>query len=124
MRNGEIDTCVYVKTCEMPNVHLTRRGTIRILENVKKEMPNLKLKNDLNTRAIESHPEERQTRPSFSHVVRSTRSTAKVPARNNSPDGHILEVKTIVGGMLGTEKRASTVGSRITCNPNVEQKGI
>ena len=39
-------------------------------------------------------------------------------------DGHIQEVKTIVGGMLGTEKGASTVGSRITCSPNVEQKGI
>ena len=71
LRNGEIDTSVYVTTGETPNVHLTRRGTIRILENLKKEMPNLKLNNDLNTRAmIESHSEERQTRPSFSQVVR------------------------------------------------------
>ena len=88
LRNGEIDTSVYVTTGETPNVHLTRRGTIRILENLKKEMLNLKLNNDLNTRAMkESHPEERQTRPSFSQVVRygSTRSTAKAPAKNNSP---------------------------------------
>ena len=40
-RSGEVDCQSYVMTGKTPAVHITRKATIRMLENIKKSVPNL-----------------------------------------------------------------------------------
>ena len=42
-RTGEIDQGSYVMTGTTPAVHLTRKGTVRLLENLKKSIPEIEL---------------------------------------------------------------------------------
>ena len=47
LQNGEVDTSCFVLTGDMPNIHLNRRGTTRLLENLQKNVPQLKLSDQL-----------------------------------------------------------------------------
>ena len=40
-KSGEVDCQSYVMTGKTPAVHITRKATIRMLENIKKSVPNL-----------------------------------------------------------------------------------
>ena len=40
-RNGDVDVDSYVMHGEMPALHLNRKGTIKLLENIKKSIPDL-----------------------------------------------------------------------------------
>jgi hypothetical protein len=42
-RTGEIDKSSFVMTGATPAVHLTRKGTVRFLENLQKSIPEMKL---------------------------------------------------------------------------------
>ena len=46
-RSGEVDTGSYIMTGETPAVHLTRKATVRMLENIQKAVPELKLSDRL-----------------------------------------------------------------------------
>ena len=43
LRTGDIDASVYITTGATPNIHLNRKGTIRMLENIRNHIPELKL---------------------------------------------------------------------------------
>ena len=43
LKNGEIDSSVYIMSGATPAVHLDRRGTVRLLDNLQKAIPELKL---------------------------------------------------------------------------------
>ena len=43
LKTGEIDTSVFVMSGATPAVHLDRRGTIRLLENIQRVVPEVKL---------------------------------------------------------------------------------
>ena len=43
LRNGDVDKSAYITTGATPNVHLNRPGTVRLLESMQKEIPELRL---------------------------------------------------------------------------------
>ena len=54
LKTGKIDSSVYIMNGQTPAVHLNRRGTIRLLENIQKTVPELKLAEDLHR--VDSRP--------------------------------------------------------------------
>ena len=48
LKTGEADTSVYIMTGPTPGVHLNRRGTVRLMENIQKAVPHIKLNENRN----------------------------------------------------------------------------
>ena len=57
LRSGAVDSSAYVMTGDMPCLHLNRRGSIRLLENIQKHVPGLRLSNSINEPQKKSYAE-------------------------------------------------------------------
>ena len=71
-RNGDIDCSAYIMTGETPKLHLTRKGTLRLLENLQKDIPELVL-DDSRNQGISQPDAQRTNKPgmwSYSQAVK------------------------------------------------------
>ena len=70
LKNGEIDSSAYVMSGETPKVHLTRRGTVRLLENMKNQVPELQLSKNIHNNQTDTNYTKQM---SYAGVLRSNR---------------------------------------------------
>ena len=89
LRNGEVDESVFVMTGEHPAVHLTRKGTIRLLENLKKSEASLNLSSNMNTSPLPKDGNQIPRKSYAPAVSKSNNQKLKYP--NSGSDRYIQE---------------------------------